>query len=381
MKDEPVARALEDVATDETLAAVWRGVERGREVRRRRRAVLRATAVGLLVVGTAAYVALRPTPLAPLATGRGELAGRLPAGETRLSDASRIVAGPTAALEVVENSGPRLQLALRSGVARFEVTPKTGRQWHVDVGSLSVDVVGTIFTVERTAVTRVSVERGAVVVRGPGVPDGVRRLSAGEQFVLGSPPALDGPTAGREGVAPEAMPGVVPNAPLTARDEGTPPAVSAQPGVPPSAPETARDEGPPPAVSARPGAPSIEPHHVSGAGAPADASSDWEVARQAPPEASSPPPPEEAAAATDLFALADTERRAGHTEEAAAALERLVAMYPDSAEAGPAAFTLARLAEADGRPEDAARWYRRVLQLTGEPLAGAARRALDGGGR
>ncbi len=48
---------------------------------------------------------------------------------------------------------------------------------------MSVEVVGTEFTVERREDhVRVAVRRGIVVVRGEGVSDGVRRLEAGQEL-------------------------------------------------------------------------------------------------------------------------------------------------------------------------------------------------------
>ncbi len=57
---------------------------------------------------------------------------------------------------------------LRRGRARFEVTHKPQRIFRVDAENVSVEVLGTIFTVERDEATQnilVSVERGLVRVR------------------------------------------------------------------------------------------------------------------------------------------------------------------------------------------------------------------------
>jgi hypothetical protein len=282
---------------------------------------VRAAAVLLVVV--IAVASLWSSPLEPLKARSAELSTQFPMGETVLSDDSHIFTANGTELEVVENTGPRFALALRTGQARFEVTPGTGRQWHIDVGTLAVDVVGTVFTIDRADVIRVTVERGAVVVRGSGVPDGVRRLTVGEQFEL--------------------------------KLEASAPAVREPVKTP--APEGPRV---------------TSPNHLE----PRRASPETEPAPRAA-EATEP------LSAATLFAQADAARRGGRPAEASASLERLVALYPDSPEAGVAAFTLARLAMTAGRRDEALGWYRRVVQLAAEPLASAAReelRALDGGG-
>lgn len=197
---------LKDIADEDTLAAVWSGVERGRARYRRRRWAMSGAAAAVVVGLVGAWLAQRPSSRAPapltLAVAP-PLSGQLVAGPVRLSDDSVITATPGSRLEVIENSGHRLQLSLRAGQARFEVTPSTGREWHVAVGELSVDVVGTVFTIERTPeATRVAVERGSVVVQGDRVPDHLLRLVAGDHFELDTrevavalPPAPAPPTA------------------------------------------------------------------------------------------------------------------------------------------------------------------------------------------
>lgn len=187
---KPLHTQLSDVATGEALAEGWAGVQRGLAGRRRRRRRVRLAAGSLLAalaVGLGLW-ATRPSPLRPLAGPQGELAGRLASGLTRLSDASAIEVAPGTALEVVENSGPRLELHLARGRARLQVTPGTGRQWHLELGELAVDVVGTVFTVEREGGSAaVEVEEGVVVVRGDRLPDRLRRLTRGERLELPPP--------------------------------------------------------------------------------------------------------------------------------------------------------------------------------------------------
>jgi hypothetical protein len=107
-----------------------------------------------------------------------------------LSDGSRLTLQPGARLEVLENSGREFTTALRRGRTRFDVRPGGPRRWKVECGPVAVEVVGTQFTVERgTGTVTVEVEHGVVLVRGEGVPDHVRRLTAGERLVLPVHPA------------------------------------------------------------------------------------------------------------------------------------------------------------------------------------------------
>jgi TolA-binding protein len=55
----------------------------------------------------------------------------------------------------------------------------------IEAGVLGVEVVGTRFTVERGPQgVQVRVREGAVLVRSPGLRDGVQRLTAGEELAL-----------------------------------------------------------------------------------------------------------------------------------------------------------------------------------------------------
>ena len=93
----------------------------------------------------------------------------------RLADgSSAVVVSDAGALDVQRNEPGHLELALRSGVARFQVVPNKQRVFRVNAGAVQVFVVGTVFDVERAhGRVRVAVSEGKVRIETP----------AGSQFV------------------------------------------------------------------------------------------------------------------------------------------------------------------------------------------------------
>jgi transmembrane sensor len=92
-------------------------------------------------------------------------------------------------LETRVSTADAIDLVLERGSARFEVVPRHGRRFRIWVGPAYVEVIGTIFTVDRLATgVRVSVERGLVkVVSGTNE----MRLSAGSAEVVPIAPLPD----------------------------------------------------------------------------------------------------------------------------------------------------------------------------------------------
>jgi transmembrane sensor len=118
-------------------------------------------------------------PATPLA------ASKPPAPRTRLrfADGSSAELRDDASRLETRVSQPRaIDLVLVQGEARFDVAHLPGRRFRIWVGSTYVQVVGTVFSVERLAgAVRVSVERGIVkVVSGPNTV----RLASGEAQIL-----------------------------------------------------------------------------------------------------------------------------------------------------------------------------------------------------
>jgi len=197
----------------------------------------------------------------------------------------------------------------------------------LECGLATVEVVGTRFTVERTArLVRVSVERGIVIVRGERVRDRVQRLTAGQSLEVD-----DGSVSAQ---APSAR-GEAPQASVPA----------------PFAPVRT------PSISAAPYAPS---------------SHEWRGLEQSGDHAGAYAelgPAGIASAATgasvgDLLALADVARLSGHPADAVGPLTRAITEHPEDPKAPLAAFTLGRLQlDALGHPALAADAFTRALAL------------------
>ena len=94
-----------------------------------------------------------------------------------LSDGSLARPAPAARLMVLADEPERQELRLDEGTADFEVQPRRQGAFRVVAGDVTVEVLGTAFTVERAAGrVRVAVARGRVAVRWPG---GRETLDAG----------------------------------------------------------------------------------------------------------------------------------------------------------------------------------------------------------
>lgn len=171
-----LARRVESVRlADGWTDARARAVARGMAARRRRRWIARAAA-GAAVACAVALAALR--------LGDGGVVRFADGSTARPLDArARIVARRDARDAVVAE--------LRAGGARFEVTHDPSRAFRVDAGDVAVEVIGTTFTVERTADgVRVAVERGRVRVRAASTVE----LGAGESGLFtAAPPAATAP--------------------------------------------------------------------------------------------------------------------------------------------------------------------------------------------
>lgn len=309
----PLGRLLDVPADEERLQASWTKVS-ARLGPRKRSWVAPAAAVAALAAAALLILAWPPAPPTALSTADGRPVETVLTGSPQdartvaLSDASELTLTAGTEVEALESSSTRLALALRRGRARFSVTPGGPRRWTVDAGPVTVEVVGTIFTVERTETSvDVSVERGRVVVRGEGVPDGVRSLAAGEALHV----ALE---IARLDPRPEV------------REPGLTPAIE----------------------------PSLEVDHAVEAIAPA--------ARPVEPTVGSEVEPAEAPARTaeSLLAEADAARRAGHVDEALALLAEAAGRHEEGASL--AALTRGRLLLERGRPDEAARDLRRALR-------------------
>jgi len=207
------------------------------------------------------------------------------------------------------------EVAVRHGGGRFDVKRNPGRLFRVTAGPITVDVIGTRFTVTRDGdEVRVGVERGRVRVRSPrgDVVLGEGEASAFPEHGSGAPgagktvplPELDDPPA-----APEPAATTLP-APATpqAAPPATPPASEPRHAEPPSW----RD--------------SMKRHDFAGA---------YALMRKDPSAVHDAP--------DDLLQAADVARWSGHPAAAVPLLERVLKRYAADPRAQLAAFTLGRL--------------------------------------
>jgi transmembrane sensor len=341
----PVRNALrEDDAFTQDRARFWR------EIRARRHASPAAPrrllpwSLGIAAAAALALIAIwprlqEPTPApAALTLASGEaLSIEEAQAESKtlvFADASRITLKPGTRVTPLAASGTRFEVLLDRGVAEFSVTPGGPRQWSVEAGLLRVEVVGTVFRVQRTEQgVDVQVSHGVVLVRGDAVPGRVRRLTAGQSLHV-EPPA--------RAVVP--LPAVHP-----AEAPAVPEAPEARP-----VPTTARRE------------PRSQP-------APIEHNENWEAAfaegrfddayralgrRGLKASSRRAPNPEE------LLRLADVARLSNHPQDAVYPLSRVLSAFGNSPHAAVAAFTLGRvLLDQLGSASEAAHAFERAIRL------------------
>jgi transmembrane sensor len=176
--------------------AVWEGVPRKQA--RETRGVGGVAAVAVLLVAIfVSWFVLRPwIGEVPVATERAGDPGLL----MQLADGSTVTAvGVGARIEPVQVTATDVVVRLRSGGARFSVTPRPSRVFRVLVDNYSVTVLGTVFTVTlKTSTVQVAVERGVVSVAGKGIE---QRLEKGTSATFPMLPRTQDDNAARDPVA------------------------------------------------------------------------------------------------------------------------------------------------------------------------------------
>jgi transmembrane sensor len=327
----PLARLFAQHLPEQTVHRLWLRIGRAELGRPRGRTMLLAyTASALFCLLLAAAAHFFPRPGSLRLASREKLPTAITSRDpssVALDDGSRVELGPETLLDVLQSTDRAFVLALRTGRARFSVVPGGPRAWRIECGPVSVDVVGTVFSVERSsAVVRVQVERGRVLVTGQGVPDRVARLSANESLVVPIGAAL--PVMSAASPAASVVP--LPSEPASA------PAADAS-----SASFSNRSA----TVARRLGG--AEP---SSAG------------RLPKPSAPVPPDPPIADGADVLLQRADMAQRAGAPTQAASLLQRLLTEHPHDARVPLAQFTLGRLyLDSLGEPGQAASYFAKAL--------------------
>lgn len=248
---EPLNRHFSDDLDERQINEMWRRIDHAPRPSARPWlwAALAGAAVLLLLFGFSR--SNRGTEARQL----GLLSGSLPTvlsvesqpSLTQFDDGSQVELASGTRLEVLRNDARSFVTALRRGTVTFDVKPGGQRHWVIEAGELSVEVVGTRFIVERGGwATRVSVERGTVIVRGERVPGGSVRLTAGKSFEL-APIAELRPDA-TVGTAPSIAPLAPP--PSSARSLTPTPSSSRAAGGVELAPEPSEPESQPKPESA-----------------------------------------------------------------------------------------------------------------------------------
>jgi transmembrane sensor len=192
----PIKNHLREPVDEPALRRIWRRID-GRlpEARRRHRRAL--TGALALAAAVATLVAFARRDPGPLRFGDGRALFAVDGARLPLSDGSTIELGGGARLAPLESSGSTFLAVLERGSAAFDIRRAGPRRWQIECGLATVEVVDAHFSCDRApGSVRVSVLRGAAVVRGERVPDRARRLVAGESLDLGEAGAQAGSQAG-----------------------------------------------------------------------------------------------------------------------------------------------------------------------------------------
>ncbi|MGK4002431.1 FecR family protein [Sorangium sp. So ce1036] len=336
----------------------------------RRPWLIPAALAPLLIAG--AMMVLRPAPRLDYridsATAAESYVHAGASGATaRFSDGTTVRFGPDARGRVAAVTARGARIHLERGAARFKVTPRPGAEWFAEAGPFTVTVTGTEFDLrwerERLELT---MQRGAVVVRGPLAADGIA-LHGGQRLVAD---VVRGElTIAEIRAAPVAPPtGGASPAPASAAEERSRRAAPAAGGgaadgaaAAAPAPEKAAARAP---AGAAPRSPVAQ--DATGGDAPAPRSYRERVARGdfagviADAEERGIDATIDGSPLAELAALADAARYAGRNDLARRALLAERSRFPGSPEARSAAFLLGRLSEASS-PAEALSWYDRYL--------------------
>lgn len=208
------------------------------------------------------------------------------------------------------SNAQKMLVLLERGSAHFEITPGGPRQWIVEAGALSVEVLGTQFSVERKGERgKVIVTRGSVLVRSKDLDNGVQRLQAGQSLEVNPQP--------QNSVSLEPHPDTV--------AAGDPSDGTAALTLQELDETNAASSGRAPAESTRP-------------------------------------------SALDLIEGADLARLEGKTSGAIEALEKLIRLYPDDPRAASSRFQLVRLYLLEGHVQEAEKALAKLARGSG-PLS------------
>ncbi len=183
----PIREVLSD---DVDEALVRRAMPAGARVRRRRELWVRAQwGLAAALLAAVLVLFLRPDDAAVRGDdGSVPVAIEATAARSavqRFSDGSVVTVAPSGRVVPLAMEARAAVFLLERGVATFDVTPGGPRRWSIECGLLTVEVIGTRFTIDRSdARVVVRVERGEVLVRGERVHDRIQRLGAGDSVTV-----------------------------------------------------------------------------------------------------------------------------------------------------------------------------------------------------
>jgi transmembrane sensor len=351
-------------------APQWPPIER----RLKRRKFVRRAAVALALLCCIGASIWQLTPRSSSALMQQGLVYQTAPGTQRVlqvSDTSVLSLRDNAAVTLTMAAADTVVLKMASGTIDFAVSRRPERTFTVQVGEVSVRVVGTEFTVDESPVdTTVSVERGVVEVTFREKTD---RLTAGDRWSRlkalraqadtqdeGEPASVasesTAPTQEAANTAQE----------IDARDEKPEPAAHRRPLRPRKQQKAseAEQEGSMPVQS-----PASNETPSQKANAISEAPNEKEKSTGAPdpvptPAKTAKTEPE----AAEVFASAMRARSTGKTSEAIVLFSQVAERWPTSAFAPMSAFEWGRLAlDEKGDARQAARAFQRTLDLATSP--------------
>ncbi len=331
-----IERAVQHVAADWDEARTARTLEgiAGRRAKRR----ARATAIGSACALSAIGLAMALSSAFPAAKAPADADAPPPWRKAlEFADGSRAYVRDDKSQVVVARAETAVtEVALARGRARFVITPNPTRRFRVAAGPVEVEVLGTVFEVDRTVDgTRVEVERGRVAVVWPG---GRTELGAGDGQLFAN--SIDPQAA-----APEPEPQPSGSADTTS-----------------DADESAERAAPAPRSPRASGAQNWRQHAEQGDFSRAFALLTKERARVADD-------------VEELLLAADSARLSGHAAQSLPYLRKVVDMHDRDPRAPLAAFTLGSvLMHQLGRPREAEAAYARARALA--PAGSLAQDAL-----
>ncbi len=311
--------------------------------RRQRRIAAAVTSAALVLVAGSTWVLTRSTSSVKIEPGPAAKS----LAQVEVSADGLVKMAGAGGVQTTRVTADETQIELMVGAsARFSVEPQHGRHVRILAGAVEVEVIGTVFVVDRLErEARVQVEHGTVRVTSGGIV----RLLRGSEVALFSP---DEQSAGETTETAESGSAEIesPDDEVLADEIDPKPESVAQQRKHPKRHKAKRS---------RPA--SAQWRTLAAAG---DFDNAWDALSSAAPPRDEP---------EDLLRAADVARRSGHATAAIVPLQRVLSAFSEDSRAPLAAFTLGRiLLDAEKRQEAAAAFARAQKLAPNGPLAADA---------